>query len=102
MRSSYCTAWYIGCILPNAAGGSCLLYVGVLAINDNNFVPNRKANTKVSILTVHHVLCVHHLPSVSSVEACGVGGEDAEWIASLFGTSADMNEHVKIMVCSTT
>ena len=46
--------------------------------------------------------CLHRLPSVSSVEACGVGGEDGEWIASLFGTSADMNEHVKIMVCSTT
>jgi len=25
---------------------------------------------------------------VSSVEACGVGGEDGEWIASLFGTSS--------------
>ena len=44
-------AWYTGCILPNAAGGSCLLYVGVLAINNNSFVSNRKANTKVSILT---------------------------------------------------
>ena len=94
--------WYTGCILSNAAGGSCLLYVDSLAINDNNFVPNRKANTKVSILTVHHVLCVHHLPSVSSVEACGVGGEDGEWIASFFGASANVNEHVKIMVQSTT
>jgi len=74
----------------------------MLAINDNNFVPNGKANTNVSILTVHHVLCVHHLLKVSSVEACGVGGEDEEWIASLFGTSADVNEHVKIMVHSTT
>ena len=79
------------------------MYVGVLAINDNNFVRNRKANTKVSILTVHHVLCVHHLPSVSSVEACGVGGEDGgERISSFFGASANVNEHVKIMVQSTT
>ena len=49
-------------------------------------------------LAVHLVLCVHHLPSVSSVEACGVGGENGEWIASLFGTSADVKEYVKIMV----
>ena len=71
------------------------MYVGMLAINDNNFVPNRKANTNVSILTVHHVLCVHHLPRLSSVEACGVGG-DGEWISSFFGASANVNEHDKM------
>ena len=73
------------------------MHVGMLAINDT------KANTKVSILTVHHILCVHHLPSVSSVKACGVGGEDeGQRISSFFGASANVNEPVKIMIQSTT
>ena len=33
---------------------------------------------------------------MSSVEACGVGGEDREWISSFFGASANVNEHDKI------
>ena len=40
--------------------------------------------------------CVHHLPSVSSVEVCGVGGEDGEWISSFFRASANVKEHDKI------
>ena len=42
------------------------------------------------------MLCVHHLPSMSSVKACGVGGEDGEWISSSFGVSANVNECDKI------
>ena len=37
---------------------------------------------------------MHHLPSVSSVEARGVR-EDGGWISSFFGASANVNEHDK-------
>ena len=40
--------------------------------------------------------CVYHLPSVSSVKACGVGGEDGKWISSSFGASSNVNERDKI------
>ena len=36
---------------------------------------------------------------MSSVEACGVGGEDREWISSFFGASANVNEHDKYILC---
>ena len=49
-------------------------------------------------LAVPHVLCVHHLPSVSSVEACGVEREGRDWISS---PSANVDEHDKIMGWST-